>query len=59
MLVILPVLIVNKSINVMKLSRMYLDTSVIGGCYDEEFAAWSNGLMKDFTKKNICRFYLN
>lgn len=32
----------------MKTSRIYLDTSVIGGCYDKEFAPWSNGLMKDF-----------
>lgn len=28
--------------------RIYLDTSVIGGCFDKEFARWSNGLMKDF-----------
>lgn len=32
----------------MKAQRIYIDTSVIGGCYDEEFAPWSNGLMKDF-----------
>lgn len=32
----------------MKISRIYLDTSVIGGCHDIEFATWSNGLMKDF-----------
>lgn len=31
-----------------KLQRVYLDTSVIGGCFDPEFAPWSNGLMKDF-----------
>ena len=31
----------------MKTQRIYLDTSVIGGCYDDEFAMWSNGLMKD------------
>lgn len=36
----------------MKISRIYLDTSVIGGCHDLEFAAWSNGLMKDFRLKN-------
>ncbi len=29
------------------LTRVYLDTSVIGGCFDEDFAVWSNGLMKD------------
>jgi predicted nucleic acid-binding protein len=32
----------------MKKLRIYLDTSVIGGCFDVEFSAWSNGLMKDF-----------
>ena len=36
----------------MKISRIYLDTSVIGGCHDIEFAPWSNGLMKDFRLKN-------
>ncbi len=32
----------------MKTPRIYLDTSVIGGCFDAEFAPWSNGLMQDF-----------
>lgn len=32
----------------MKRQRIYLDTSVIGGCFDPEFAPWSNGLMRDF-----------
>ena len=32
----------------MKLQRVYLDTSVLGGCLDPEFAVWSNGLMQDF-----------
>lgn len=32
----------------MKTLRIYLDTSVIGGCFDAEFAPWSNGLMQDF-----------
>ena len=32
----------------MKKSRIYIDTSVIGGCFDEEFAIWSNGLVVDF-----------
>lgn len=32
----------------MKQQRIYLDTSVIGGCFDEEFAPWSNGLVTDF-----------
>ena len=31
----------------MKIQRVYLDTSVIGGCFDPEFAEWSNGLMQD------------
>ena len=31
----------------MKTQRIYLDTSVIGGCFDIEFAIWSNALMKD------------
>ncbi len=32
----------------MKIQRVYVDTSVIGGCFDAEFAPWSKGLMKDF-----------
>ena len=28
--------------------RVYTDTSVIGGCFDEEFAEWSNALLKEF-----------
>jgi len=32
----------------MKRQRIYIDTSVIGGCFDAEFAEWSNGLMNDF-----------
>jgi hypothetical protein len=32
----------------MKVQRIYIDTSVIGGCFDEEFAEWSNGLVADF-----------
>jgi len=36
----------------MKVTRIYLDTSVIGGCHDQEFAPWSNGLMKDFQLRN-------
>jgi len=31
----------------MKTQRVYLDTSVIGGCFDDEFEVWSNALMKD------------
>ena len=32
----------------MKKQRVYVDTSVIGGCFDPEFAEWSNGLLQDF-----------
>jgi hypothetical protein len=32
----------------MKITRVYLDTSTIGGCFDPEFATWSNGLFEDF-----------
>jgi len=31
----------------MKTQRIYLDTSVIGGCFDDEFEIWSNALIKD------------
>ena len=33
----------------MKAQRIYVDTSVVGGCFDSEFAPWSKGLLKDFT----------
>ena len=32
----------------MRTQRIYVDTSVVGGCYDEEFAFWSKGLVRDF-----------
>ena len=28
--------------------RVYIDTSVIGGCFDQEFEEWSNQLFDDF-----------
>lgn len=31
----------------MKTQRIYLDTSVIGGCFDNEFEIWSNALIDD------------
>lgn len=37
----------------MKKPRVYLDTSVVGGCFDSEFARWSNALMADF---EVARF---
>jgi predicted nucleic acid-binding protein len=32
----------------MRTLRVYIDTSVIGGCFDPEFALWSNRLVQDF-----------
>jgi hypothetical protein len=32
----------------MKAQRVYVDTSVLGGCFDPEFARWSNALIADF-----------
>lgn len=32
----------------MKRLRVYVDTSVFGGCFDPAFAEWSNALMDDF-----------
>lgn len=32
----------------MRVLRVYIDTSVIGGCYDAEFSFWSNHLIQDF-----------
>ncbi len=37
----------------MKVQRIYIDTSVIGGCFDDEFAPWSKGLVKDFKLENF------
>ncbi len=34
----------------MKIQRVYLDTSVVGGCFDPEFAQWSLGLIEDFRR---------
>jgi hypothetical protein len=31
-----------------KKTKIYVDTSVIGGCLDPEFSLWSNGLFEDF-----------
>ena len=32
----------------MKKPQIYVDTSVLGGCFEPEFAPWSNGLIADF-----------
>lgn len=37
----------------MKVQHVYVDTSILGGCFDEGFAPWSDGLMKDF---RLCNF---
>ncbi|MFZ2959042.1 MAG: hypothetical protein WA705_19315 [Candidatus Ozemobacteraceae bacterium] len=36
----------------MKKIRIYVDTSVIGGCFDPEFEKWSLALFQDFEKKS-------
>jgi hypothetical protein len=30
--------------------RVYVDTSVLGGCFDPEFATWSQSLIEDFRR---------
>ena len=37
----------------MRMQRIYVDTSVIGGCFDPEFQEWSNGLIEDFRKERF------
>ncbi len=37
----------------MKRPRIYVDTSVIGGCFDPEFRTWSNGLIEDFRARRF------
>jgi hypothetical protein len=37
----------------MKILRVCIDTSVIGGCFDAEFSSWSNSLMQDFRRGNF------
>lgn len=32
----------------MNIPRIYIDTSVIGGCYDQEFSVWSQRLFDQF-----------
>lgn len=38
--------------------RIYLDTSVIGGCFDNDFEEYSNLLLEEFIegKKEACDF---
>ena len=37
----------------MKAQRVYIDTSVLGGCFDPEFAQWSNALFADFRANRL------
>ena len=37
----------------MEALRIYIDTSVLGGCFDVEFAKWSNGLIRDFRAERL------
>lgn len=32
----------------MRTQRVYIDTSILGGCFDPEFSRWSNALIDDF-----------
>jgi hypothetical protein len=34
----------------MERSRIYVETSVLGGCFDPEFRYWTHGLIEDFRK---------
>ena len=34
----------------MKQQRIYVDTSVLGGCFDPEFERWSNMLLEAFRR---------
>ena len=33
--------------------RLYVDTSVLGGCVDAEFVTWSEALVRDFRPKRL------
>lgn len=35
----------------MRVLRIYIDTSVIGGCFEEQFSRWSNRLIEDFQNR--------
>ena len=37
----------------MKLSRVYIDTSVVGGCHDDEFSSESNAFFRR-VRKGLC-----
>ena len=33
----------------MRAQRIYVDTFMIGGCFDAGFAVWSSGVLEDFS----------
>ena len=37
----------------MRIPRVYIDTSVIGGCFDDEFSYWSKILVSNFKFKHF------
>jgi hypothetical protein len=39
-------------------TRIYVDTSVLGGCFDAEFSPWSNGLVEEF-RRGVLRAVLS
>jgi predicted nucleic acid-binding protein len=39
------------------IQRIYIDTSVIGGCFDIEFKEWSNLLFEEFRKGKLKIIY--
>ena len=41
----------------MRLPRVYVDTSVLGGCFDPEFARWSRALVQDFRGGRLQPFF--
>jgi predicted nucleic acid-binding protein len=40
--------IVRSNLFIFESMKVYTDTSVIGGCFDEEFKEWSNALFQEF-----------
>lgn len=43
----------------LKKSKIYVDTSVLGGRFDEEFSYWSQKLIENFYNKDILIFISN
>ena len=42
----------------MKVLRIYIDTSVVGGCFDDKFSLWSNRLVADFQSRRYTPYLL-